>query len=276
MDRLCILKNRTGSITRSFFSMALLEIAQWLQETPISVSIRESILMFPLLEGGHLLGISVSAGTIAISDLRMMGLIFKKESASDVFHQLIPWISAGFLMMIVTGTLLLWSEPVKCYNSIWFRLKVLFLFLAGLNVLIFHSSKIYRNMHEWEWSSDPPRAAKLAGWISLISWAIVIIDLRMLGFGLKKQPVTVLAKNLEPYMTWGLVTMLATGYMLFTSEAMKCFVNDGFKFKMAFLFPAIIFQFTLFRWITHKDEDKRPMLLGWLVAVLSLVLWSVV
>ena len=49
--------------------------------------------MFPLLEGGHLLGISVSAGTIAISDLRMMGLIFKKESASDVFHQLIPWIT---------------------------------------------------------------------------------------------------------------------------------------------------------------------------------------
>jgi len=115
------------------------------------------------------------SGTIAISDLRMMGLIFKKESASDVFHQLIPWITAGFLMMIVTGMLLLWSEPVKCYNSIWFRLKVLFLFLAGLNVLIFHSSKIYRHMHEWEWSENPPRAAKIAGWISLISWGIVII-----------------------------------------------------------------------------------------------------
>ena len=64
---------------------------------------------------------------------------------------------------------------MKCYNSIWFRLKVLFLFLAGLNVLIFHSSKIYRNMHEWEWAPDPPRAAKMAGWISLISWGIVII-----------------------------------------------------------------------------------------------------
>ena len=48
-----------------------------------------------------------------------------------MFHQLIPWITAGFLMMIITGMLLLWSEPVKCYNSIWFRLKVLFLFLAG-------------------------------------------------------------------------------------------------------------------------------------------------
>ena len=162
--------------------MFLLEFAKWLQETSLSVSIRESILMFPLLEGGHLLGISVSAGTIAISDLRMMGLIFKKESASDVFHQLIPWITAGFLLMITTGTFLLISEPVKCYNSTWFRLKVLFLFLAGLNVLIFHSSKVYRRMSEWEWAIDPPRAAKMAGWISLFSWAIVIITGRTTAY----------------------------------------------------------------------------------------------
>jgi hypothetical protein len=162
--------------------MFLLEFAKWLQETSLSVSIRESILMFPLLEGGHLLGISVSAGTIAISDLRMMGLIFKKESASDVFHQLIPWTTAGFLLMITTGTFLLISEPVKCYNSTWFRLKVLFLFLAGLNVLIFHSSKVYRKMNEWEWAIDPPRAAKLAGWISLFSWAIVIITGRTTAY----------------------------------------------------------------------------------------------
>lgn len=155
--------------------MSLLEIAKWLQETPGSISIRESILMFPVLEGSHLLGIAVSAGTIAISDLRMMGLIFKKESASDVFHQLIPWTSAGFAMMIITGMLLLWSEPVKLYNSIWFRYKVLFLILAGLNVLIFHSSRVYRTIHEWEWDANPPRAAKIAGWVSLISWGIVII-----------------------------------------------------------------------------------------------------
>ena len=109
--------------------------------------------------------------------------------------------------------------------------------------------------------------------LTMMFGAIVIIDLRMLGLGMKKQPVMVLAKNLEPYMTWGLVIMLTTGYMLFTSEAMKCFVNDGFKFKMAVLFPAIIFQFTLFRWITHKDENNRPTLLGALVALLSLTLW---
>src|ERR1041384_5356265 len=109
--------------------------------------------------------------------------------------------------------------------------------------------------------------------LTMMFGAIVIIDLRMLGLGMRKQSVSVLARNLEPYMNWGLLIMLATGYMLFCSEAMKCFVNDGFKFKIAVLFPAIIFQFTLFRWITHKDETSRPMLLGWLVGLLSLVLW---
>ena len=155
--------------------MSLLEICQWLQDTHFSTSIRESILAFPVIEGLHLLGISVSAGLIAISDLRMMGMILKKESASDVFHQLIPWTTAGFAMMIITGTLLFISEPVKCYTNISFRFKVLFLFVAGINVLIFHSSKVYREMHSWEWAEKPPRAAKLAGWISLISWGIVII-----------------------------------------------------------------------------------------------------
>src|ERR1700681_2766327 len=109
--------------------------------------------------------------------------------------------------------------------------------------------------------------------LTMMFGAIVIIDLRMMGFGLKKQPVAVLAKNLEPYMTWGMLTMLATGYMLFTSEAMKCFVNDGFKFKMAVLAPAIIFQFTLFRWVTHKEVTSGPMLRVWASALLSLILW---
>jgi hypothetical protein len=155
--------------------MSLLEICQWIQDGAISTSIRESTLGWPVLEGSHLLGLGISAGTIAISDLRMMGLILKKESASEVMHQILPWTIAGFAMMVVTGTLLLWSEPVKCYESIWFRLKVLFLFLAAINVFIFHSSNIYKKMADWEHDLNPPRGAKLCGIVSLISWGLVII-----------------------------------------------------------------------------------------------------
>jgi hypothetical protein len=94
-----------------------------------------------------------------------------------------------------------------------------------------------------------------------------------MGLGLRRQPVTLLTKNLEPYMTWGVITMLATGYLLFSSEAMKCFANDGFKLKMEILLPAVIFQFTLFRWVTRQDDVNRPKLLGALAAVLSFALW---
>src|SRR5689334_9904285 len=81
--------------------------------------------------------------------------------------------------------------------------------------------------------------------------AMAVIDLRLLGFLLKNKPVPYLAKILQPYMDWGLITMLVSGFLLFTSEAMKCYVNDGFRAKMLVLVPAVLFQFTIFRWVTR-------------------------
>jgi hypothetical protein len=74
-------------------------------------------------------------------------------------------------------------------------------------------------------------------------------------------------------MAWGLIIMLGSGFLLFTSEAMKCYVNDGFRFKMAVLVPAVLFQFTLFRSVTRQDDLKRSRSLGWMASVISLVLW---
>jgi hypothetical protein len=109
--------------------------------------------------------------------------------------------------------------------------------------------------------------------LTVMYGAMIMVDLRLLGLGMRRQPVNLLTRNLEPYMTWGVITMLVTGYFLFASEAMKCFANEGFKMKMEILFPAVIFQFTLFRWVTRQDDEKRPKLLGALVAVLSFALW---
>jgi hypothetical protein len=153
--------------------MAIFEFCKWLQDTQVSVAIRESTLMFPILEGSHLLGLGVSAGTIAMSDLRIMGLIFKKEKATDVMGGLLPFAIAGFIFMMITGALLFWSEPIKCYESLWFRLKVLFLFLAAVNAGIFHLT-IWRTMDKWADQLPPPAGARWAGLMSLILWALVI------------------------------------------------------------------------------------------------------
>jgi hypothetical protein len=109
--------------------------------------------------------------------------------------------------------------------------------------------------------------------LTVMYGAMILIDLRLMGVGMRKQSVSLLTRNLEPYMTWGLIVMLVTGYLLFTSEAMKCYVNDGFRFKMLVLVPAVLFQCTLFRWVTRQDDVKRSRPLGWVVSALSLVLW---
>ena len=151
----------------------MLSFAQWLEATTLGTALRESALMFPFVEGTHLLALGISVGTIVISDLRLLGVSMKDERVSDVMGQLLPWSIGGFVVMFVTGGLLFWSEPVRAYTSPWFRLKMLFLVLAGLNALIFHRT-LYRRIHEWDRDPVPPAAVRLVGFLSLLLWALVI------------------------------------------------------------------------------------------------------
>jgi len=151
----------------------LLEACQWLESTQLGTALRESSLMFPLVEGTHLLALGLSVGTIAISDLRLLGITMREQPVSEVMGQLLPWSIGGFVVMVVTGVLLFWSEAVRAYASPWFRLKVLFLLLAAANVLIYHLT-IHRRQREWDRDPVPPPAARLAGGLSLLLWALVI------------------------------------------------------------------------------------------------------
>jgi uncharacterized membrane protein len=152
---------------------ALYEFCQWLNNTDISVAIRESTFVFPMIEGTHLLAIGVSAGTIALTDLRLLGWIMKKDPATKVMNSLLPFTIGGFIVVFITGCLLFWSEAEKSYRNPWFRFKLIFLVLTGLNALFFHLG-IYRRMKEWDFADPPPSKARMAGVTSLVLWALVI------------------------------------------------------------------------------------------------------
>jgi hypothetical protein len=152
---------------------ALYEFCQWLNNSNIGTSIRESTLVFPIVEGTHLLAIGVSAGTIAITDLRLLGWIMKKDPATRVMSSLLPFTIGGFIVVFLSGSLLFWAEAEKSYRNPWFRFKLLFLLLAGLNALFFHTG-IYRRMRDWDNEDPPPAKARFAGASSLVLWALVI------------------------------------------------------------------------------------------------------
>src|ERR1700691_5972483 len=114
----------------------MLSLCQWLQQTPISISIRESTWVFPILDVVHCVGIILVAGTIVIVDLRLLGFGMRRSQVSSVLAQILPWTFFGFAFMFITGFLLAWAEPVKLYLSVFFRWKLLFLAIAGLNALL--------------------------------------------------------------------------------------------------------------------------------------------
>src|ERR1051325_7622042 len=118
--------------------MSLLELCQWMQDTQIATAFRESILMFPLIEGIHVLALSLSVGTVMWFDLRLVGVTMRGQPVSAVFRPIRPWMFAGFGVMITSGVMLFLAHALQCYESSYFRVKAALLFLALINVLIYH------------------------------------------------------------------------------------------------------------------------------------------
>ena len=163
--------------------MTLLPLFQWIQDTTIGTSIRESLIVFPVIEGAHVLGLALSVGLILITDLRLIGVLMPDIRPVEVTGPMKRWMLGGFALMFVSGGLLFWSEAAKCYKSPAFRFKMLFLLLAGLNAL-FYESTIGRRFVAWEGMTVLPARVRLAGWVSLICWMCVIAFGRWTAYGL--------------------------------------------------------------------------------------------
>ena len=159
----------------------LLHLCQWIYQTPLSVTIRESVWVFPIIESIHVLGITVLVGTIAVLDLRLLGIVMKSEPVSAIARQVLPWTWAGFGLMFVTGLLLSISEAATNYYNLAFRIKLVLLVLVGLNPLIFHLS-VFRRVSEWDVAAVTPFRARVAAVSSLVLWSGIIVAGRMIAY----------------------------------------------------------------------------------------------
>jgi hypothetical protein len=161
--------------------MSLLGFCQWLGNTSGSIALHESIWAYPIVESVHVLTLCLFLGLTIMLDLRLLGMTMTRTPVSDVNTRLLPWTIAGFAIMVVTGALLFYAIPVKTYLNIFFRLKVAFLLLAGVNVAVFQRT-IARSMHQWDADPVPPFRARLAGGISLALWAGIVVAGRMIAY----------------------------------------------------------------------------------------------
>jgi len=156
--------------------MSLQTFAQSLSETKLALELSDSSWLFGTVESIHVAALTLVFGSIALVDLRLIGVGPARGSAQQVLSRLLPFTLGGFGLAAITGSVLIFANPIGYSENIWFGVKFALLALAGVNALVFHL--IGQRNPDWEKSSAP----RIAGVISLLLWTGVITSARWIGY----------------------------------------------------------------------------------------------
>lgn len=161
--------------------MTIDSVLTFVQETSAAQQISSNVWTFAIIETIHVVALGMVFGTISMIDLRLLGVASRGSVVSRLSAEMLPYTWAAFALAAASGTLLFISKAHTYFYNLNFRLKFLFMALAGLNMLIFHLG-IYRRALEWDDRLPTPLAARLAGGLSIVLWLAVIVMGRWIGF----------------------------------------------------------------------------------------------
>ena len=168
----------------------------WIESTELSIAIREGGLPYPIIGGVHLLAIALFGGMLLATDLRLLGWVMRSRPFSDIWYQFRPWKRLGFVIVVVTGLLLAWAEPVRLFGSPSFWVKMSLLALVGVHALVFRA-KVYG--HPENLDDAVSSQAKLAAVLSLILWAGLVVSGRLIAFDASFEPSSPSESRFTPH-----------------------------------------------------------------------------
>ena len=146
-----------------------------------AVWMRGAVPAMPVVESIHVLAAVTILGTLLIVDLRLLGLRDPRRAVTRMSKELLPIAWLAFGAAVLTGALMFSTNAHTYFFNTAFRVKMLALLFAGLNMAVFQLVTI-RNVAAWDASARPPRAARWAGALSLLLWACVVLLGRWIGF----------------------------------------------------------------------------------------------
>jgi hypothetical protein len=130
-----------------------------------------------------------------------------------------------------------------------------------------------RGVRESLWLFPVLEALHLVG-LSLLGGALLVVDLRLLGFGLKDGTIADLNRQVRPWLLVAVAIMLTTGVLLFLSEAIKCYYNTAFWVKISTLPVALAFTLLVkdrfAKSAAYTSSDTQ------LIGSVDLLLWFIV
>jgi hypothetical protein len=154
-------------------------IVVFLKSTALSQAMSSSPLLWPLCETLHFIGLALLIGGAGLIDLRLMG--FLKSVPLPAVMQMRKWATLGVLINVITGSLFFIGAPGQYINNTAWYGKLLFLFVAMINIAVFETTQGKR-MLALAAGENTPASFKVAGAVSIGSWFLVLYFGRMLPF----------------------------------------------------------------------------------------------
>ena len=151
---------------------------EWLQNTSLAVLVGED--WFPWVESAHVVCLAAVAGTIFTVDARLLGIASRKLRFTYLSAQLLPWTWGAFIGAVITGALMFAANATSYAGNTPFRIKLVLLLLAGINMLYFQFVT-FRTVEKWD-TEVPVPAARAAGMLSILLWSGVVGFGRWIGF----------------------------------------------------------------------------------------------
>jgi len=159
----------------------LFAFTDWLEQTRIGTAIAEGRYLFPIIEGIHLIALAVAVGLLMLVDLRLMGVFLPKVPPRVLHRQLLPYVLAGFALVVTAGVLLLTSEASTVFKSPPWPFKLVFIVLAGFNAVYFEFV-LSRRSHALPAQGPLPVSVRRVGFASFALWVLVITCGRLIPY----------------------------------------------------------------------------------------------
>ena len=147
------------------------ELLLRIETSALGQVMRDSVWLFPMAEILHFMGLSLLIGSLLVVDCRLLGYV--RGFPVEAVYKFLSLALAGFGINLFTGIMFFFSDPFRYYPNIAFRIKMLFIILAGLNALYF-ALTVHRHAGPAR-GQDPGAAIKTVSTLSLIFWVGVII-----------------------------------------------------------------------------------------------------
>ncbi|HLZ97412.1 MAG TPA: DUF6644 family protein [Steroidobacteraceae bacterium] len=164
--------------------MTIATLLATIEAWPISAAMRGELpgteWLFPIVETLHVMALALVVGSIAMMDLRLLGIASRSSAVSRLSNEVLPWTWTAWTAAAVFGTLMFMAKAETYWGNLQFRLKFACMALAALNMLIFHFG-VNREVARWD-EGETPMSAKIAGALSLLLWIGVVFFGRWVGF----------------------------------------------------------------------------------------------